>query len=310
MKLTSTLFFVLTLLLFNCSKKEDDNTSKNAILLYLVDQASGNCVVIQKTTTAASKTLYTATGYSVPKGGCNSSTLDSALYTSSASEAKTAADTYFDAAKAVYDSKSTCSALSTTITATKASTSEAVLTALQTALTSGAAGCYSGLKRSSSGKTSNIYLCKDADSITKFKATFSYQAVTSATTDMATKLTDIKATQTLGKSTTKFTDSAIAAARLPTTTELSTLTGINFITAFSSAAVSSCAKDILSGDASTKAVYAGTLGATGSTITDSEAAAVTSVIVTSLTCGYGDGFTESSTQYSVAQKCPSSYPSF
>ncbi|AOP35374.1 hypothetical protein A0128_16925 [Leptospira tipperaryensis] len=61
---------VLTMLLSACKKDKDDNTATTA-LLFLLDQTSGNCAVVQRT----NSTLFSASLSVIPKGGCNQATI-------------------------------------------------------------------------------------------------------------------------------------------------------------------------------------------------------------------------------------------
>ncbi|RHX88215.1 hypothetical protein DLM78_04470 [Leptospira stimsonii] len=60
----------LTMFLSACKKDKDDNTA-TAALLFLLDQTSGNCAVVTRT----SSTLFTANLTVIPKGGCNQATI-------------------------------------------------------------------------------------------------------------------------------------------------------------------------------------------------------------------------------------------
>lgn len=66
---TTFLLIAISILFSNCfelDKKKEDNTAITALLLYVNDQLSGNCAMVMK-----SGTTYTASLFSIPKGGCN-----------------------------------------------------------------------------------------------------------------------------------------------------------------------------------------------------------------------------------------------
>jgi hypothetical protein len=309
-KLKYVIMIIITLFLSLCSKEEKSNNNNTILGLLLLDQLSGNCVSISKDTTT---TTYTGTGYLVPKGGCNASTLDTSLYTTSPSEAKAAIDTYYDAMISEYSKSSSCSSLSTASTVAKNATTVAGLTALQNNLSSGS--CTLGGIRVVNSKYSLIALCKDDSSITIQKAKLQYLNVSSVATDMATKLTDLKLATTNGNSVYGFTTSAIANMRPLNPTELGILSSQAYF-AFSGAISNSsvdCAKAIISSNPSIKSYITSTTGKVYTSQTDADS--ITEVLTNSLTCRYGSGFTEvttaaTSTTSTVVQKCPSSYPTF
>lgn len=315
-KVISTLSLVL-FLAADCQKKKEDNTGKNLALLFLLDQNSGNCVTISKSTAADGKVTYNASGSAIPKGGCNSATMDSNLYSTSSSEVLTASQGYYDALKAVFDTDTSCSALSTASTAAKSSLTSTAIDTTKSGLTSGASGCGFVGYRVTGTKLGVAYICKDDTSITQFKARTSYQSVSSVATDMADKITDLKAFLTASKATSGLTDSAIAAARPASAAEMTILGSVAF-TATLTAAFSSttCATALATKNADVKSLYTSMAGASTSLgITTSDAAKVASAVLAYFntpTCGYGTGFTANSSA-SVGSKtytCPTSYPQF
>ena len=305
-KLKYVILMTIILSLSFCSKEEKSNNNNTILGLYLLDQLSGNCVVISKNTTT---TTYTATGYLVPKGGCNSSTLDSNLYTASPSEAKAGIDTYYDGLISEFVNTSTCSSLATQNSTAKNSTTVAGLTSLQNTLSSGS--CTSGGFRIVNGKWGLIFLCKDDSSITIQRAKFQYLNVSSVTTDMSTKLTDLKLATSNGNSVYGFTSSAIAKMRPLNSTEYGTYTSQAFLAFIAGGYTTDCGKAILSNNSSVKSLVTSLFGK--SLITDADS--ISEVLTYSLTCSYGSGFTEvttaaTSTTSTVVQKCPSSYPTY
>ncbi|MGJ4752606.1 hypothetical protein [Leptospira kmetyi] len=74
MKMNIVKFAAVTALILAfaaCKKDNKDDNTATAALLYLLDQTSGNCAVVQRT----NATLYTAQLNVIPKGGCNQATL-------------------------------------------------------------------------------------------------------------------------------------------------------------------------------------------------------------------------------------------
>ncbi|MCE9501043.1 MAG: hypothetical protein K8R21_11190 [Leptospira sp.] len=314
--LSGAVAFAIVIGLFaNCSSKKKDDSSTNLLLFFLLDQLSGNCASVTKSTGG---TVYSATGLTVPKGGCNASTLQTGLYTIDPATAVTAVGTGYDALKAVYDANSSsCSALSTAVTNSKNAVTTTTVTAQQTALTSGNTGCTTvGSGRLDSGKMSNVFICKDTASVTAVKALSSYITTSSVATDMATSLADLKTAATSGTSTTGFTASAIAAMKAYGPTELAVFSGANYnawITAILNSGVP-CAK-VIAADASLKSVLASVYGGslpTATPLTTTDGAAVTAVVTTSLKCGYGSGFTAvpATGLGTASAACPSTYTQF
>ncbi|MBE7413028.1 MAG: hypothetical protein HS129_13370 [Leptospiraceae bacterium] len=299
-------------LFVNCAKKkEDDNNS--ALMFYLLDQTSGKCATITKSATGT--TTYSATGSAIPKGGCNAATLNTSLYTTSPSEAKTAVDTGFDGLKTVYDATTGCSTLSSAITLSKTNTTTATITTAQSSLTSGNQGCSMAGYRIVSGKSSAVMICKDDASITAVKALTNYSGVGSVSTDMSVSLADLKAYQTTAMSVTGFTAAAIALLKPYGQTEMTTLSATNYL-AFMNAAFSvpACASAIVASDSALKSVLTSMSGGSYSTygISKTDAASVSAVVTASLKCGYGAGFTAttSSSFGTASGTCPTTYPTF
>jgi hypothetical protein len=312
---TSILVLALSGIFFNCKDDKKDDKTTQLLLLYITDQASGNCATINKNTTG---TIYSATGTTIPKGGCNAATLQTGLYTTSSSEAATALGTFYDALKAVYDTDTTnCSSMSTSMTTAKSNISTTTITATQTALTSGSSGCASVGTRIVSGKVSSVFICKDDSSITSYKARDHYLATSSVATDMSAALADRKTSATAVKSTTGFTDTAIAAMKAYGATEATVLSSTNFYSWLNSLLVVNCAKGIVAKDANLKTYLTSAFGGSLSTstgITTTDAASVVAVVVgglnTGLTCGYGSGFTAVTTTGFVNAACPSTYTQY
>lgn len=302
----------------SCAKKEESNN--NTILgLLLLDQISGNCVTITKNSAG---TVYTATGSLVPKGGCNAATLNTALFTSSASEVKTGLDSFYDGLKAVLDKYSACSDLAGQISGAKNGYSEANLNTAKSGLTDctniiGSGQSAITFVRIVNNKVGQVYLCKDEATATSYKANnFRYVSVSSVATDMAAKLTDIKKANTNSKSGAfgnGWSDAAIAATRAQKPTELSIQTEPAFATMSLVASAPACRTAILADNKAVNSYLAATVGKFFTT--EADASAVTEVLTNSLQCSYGSGFTEVTTeatggQSTVQQKCPASYPSF
>jgi hypothetical protein len=307
MKQQTTLVFALlaaALFTFNCKSEKKDDSTTNALLLFLADQASGNCATITKSTAG---TAYSATGTSVPKGGCNAATLQSGLYTTSPTEAKTAADTGYDGRKALYDAQSSCSALATATTTAKALVTVDTITATQTALTSGNTGCLGvGIGRDVSGALSSVFICKDATSIAAVKALNNYHSVTDVKVDMATSLSSTRTVLTASKATTGFSDAQILALSPLSSSDLTLLSSaLNGAAGGAVFTNTTCAQALLS--APLKSFYASIIGInTGYAITQADVTAVTAAKTFNLTCGYGSAFTATATNGT----CPSTYPTF
>ncbi|EOQ96753.1 hypothetical protein LEP1GSC195_2349 [Leptospira wolbachii serovar Codice str. CDC] len=86
---TFVLLIVATLFTncFELDKKKEDNTAITALLLYVNDQLGGNCAMVMK-----SGTTYTASLFSIPKGGCSKpSTKEEAIALNQSNKEKTTA---------------------------------------------------------------------------------------------------------------------------------------------------------------------------------------------------------------------------
>lgn len=281
--------------LVGCDKKED--SSKKTLLLLILDQMSGNCALISKNTTG---TVYSAQGNKLPKAVCK----DLATYTLDVSVIKAANDKMWNGLIAVLTS-SNCTAVATQ----SASYRDAATTTLLTTLTNGSPSkCMTG------GDTkAPVTYCIAQSNIDAYKASFQYYVTGDVATDMSTNLqSNITAKTGAAQTVTKFTTAAVNALTpvdqaftSATTTPAGTVVGLAYIPlpGFTAA----CAKDLLTADAILKAQYARLIGSNAAYgITDADAAAVNSVIVQSITCGYGSGFTATSTN----GPCPSKYPTW
>ena len=304
-------YVILITILFSilfCSKQEKNNNNSTILGLFLLDQLSGNCVILNKDTT---NNIYTASGLLVPKGECNASNLDMNLYTTSVSESKAASDTFWDGIKSEYDKSSACLSVSSAISTSKNQTTENSLTNLKNNLSSGS--CTLAGFRIVNGKYGLINLCKDESSIAIQKAKIQYLNVSNVVTDMATKLSDLKLATSNGNSVYGFTTSAIAKIRPLNSIEVGIYLSQSYLAFVVVASLTDCAKSIISNNSSVKSYVTSTTGKVYTSQTDADS--ITEVLTTSLTCGYGSGFTEvttaaTSTTSTVVQKCPSSYPTF
>jgi hypothetical protein len=300
-------------------KKDDDNKKQqtNLLLLYAVDQASGNCATITKTT-VGSTTSYSASGTGIPKGGCNEATLAPTYVTSSAT-AKTTSDTYYDALISLYNAGSSCSTLSTA-----ASTNKSLITAttLETAANAASTKCIS---YANTGR--NIY-CTSESAVTTNKALTRYVSISSAATDMKTNFDGQKTSWTANISNSGFTVANIALAGVLSSANVSAASSnayqawINaYIASFSNTSLQTCAKSIVTNNTALKQLLLKSNGGTLESvtgITKTDAASVTPE--SSVSCGYGTGFTATTTtSVTIGSStfvtagvgtCPTSYTQF
>ena len=292
-------------LTINCHKEEKDDSSTNFLLVYLLDQASGNCATITKSATG---TTYSASASTVPKGGCNATTLQTGLYTTSPTEAKTAVDTGYDGIKTIFDAHSSCSTLAAATSVTKASVTTTTITTTQNAQTSGNTGCTAvGSGRIVSGKSSSVFICKDEASVTAVKALTGYHNVSDVKTDVATSLTALRLALTTAKATNGFSDAQILTLAPWSATDLAFFSSANWTAMQSSFSTSACLQAIIATDATAKPILASFFGKnTLIGTTDSDVSAVVTTKTSSATCGYGSAFVATTSNGS----CPSTYPTF
>lgn len=300
-----------------CDKKKDDNSKKKLILLIL-DQMSGNCVIITRN---AAGTRYDATGSKLPKGACS----DKTTYTTDAAAAKSAGDAGFDTLIAVA-AGTNCSAINSNLTTIKASQTVTTYTAGAKAATSGCVPVFGVTE------ANPMVYCKDQASVDAYKlalttsstsSTIRYYVTSDVTTDMAASFADLQATQTANIANSGFTAAAIAAGVPIDPANATQITSPAFAVFFNALVMPACANDILNANSSLKTEVARMFGKGFSgapfnmtAITAADAAAVSSVVLTiemigvSLKCGYGSAFIASTTAGSVQAACPSSYPTW
>lgn len=303
-----TILMITSLALISCKKDNKDESTTNTLFLYLLDQASGNCATISKSTTSG-VTTYTATANGVPKGGCNESTL--ASYVATPAEAKTKSDSDYDARLAVLNSHSECSAIATAVTVLK---NAVTATTIETAAAASSTGCTAVGGQGFAG--ASIY-CKDAASLTTYKSNIRYKAISDAKTDMATNHTGSITAYTAQNTALglKFTTSAIASLRVANATELTLLKSPSTGALLSATTSASCINKIYAANPDLKTLITKSYGLSSgeTTITSAERAAVTETIqILGLTCRYGTNVTATTTSGFSAGigLCPSSYESF
>lgn len=246
----SALVLILGLSFTNCHSSSDNSLYQtNALLLnYVNGLLAGNCVTVQKLTNASSVVTYSATGYTIPSGGCNSATLGS-FYTTTASEIVTKSDAYIDTITKILDTYSACSSMSSivkgatsnstinTVLATttftnsvKTATTSANITTLATANT--ADNETNGPKNCKTVKVGLLYtagiFCSTSTDSTNAQSNFKYYVVNSVQSDMVTNFEGNRSILNLSKTTNDsinyYTKAAITAMRMMTSTEVATLT--------------------------------------------------------------------------------------
>ncbi len=286
-KLIVLAIIAATLLTLNCKKEEKDDSTTNFLLVYLLDQASGNCATITKNTAG---TLYTATGSGVPKGGCNEATLGRFAETSAA--AKAISDSNFDARINELKKYTECSAQETTQTANKIAVTT---TTIETAANNATNGCTTVGGNGFLGATN---FCKDAASLSALKALTRYVAISSARTDMEANYSGQQTANAALNTTTGYTSAALLNLRLANSTEIALISSFDIAGAWVSGLGTSCGAKVIASNATFKAYLekvAGFVTSHGTEITNANRAAVSETITNNLTCRYGSTATASTT---------------
>jgi hypothetical protein len=366
----SALVLILGLSFTNCHSSSDNSLYQtNALLLnYVNGLLAGNCAQVTKATSSASVITYTATGYNIPTGGCSSATLG-ANYTTTAADLVTLATAYFTRITTILDAQTACASMSTIVKGTNAAaastlatssfvgsvltaTTAANITALATANTAdstNSSGVFSP-KNCITVKTGLLYtsgiFCSSAADSTTAQSNVKYYVVNSVQTDMATSFegnrTILYSAKTTTDSVNFYTNAAIAAMRLMTSTEVSTLTSTTNNAKLDSYALvlglySTLAATALASQVSTAPSCLAALTASDSTLKDyliriptaqyttsttlnsniafGDKQAVTTPFIPSLSCKYGAGFTTATTTVLASSTpavpvCPSTYTQF
>jgi len=373
----SALVLFLGLSFANCHSSSGSSGYLTTGLLvnYINTLLSGNCAQIQKLTSSSSVVTYSATGYNVPSGGCNTSTLGSTYYTST-SAIITVTDAYFTSIATTLANYPACSVMASVIAgSTTSSTLNTSLatstffgstktattaTALATLIAANTADSANGPKNCYNVKITSLntigVTCAATTDVTTALANIGYYVVSDVTSDMATSVegnrTIIKgARAVLTSSSTSYdttvalyTPTAIAAVRPMTSTELTTFkttaTLLNTVTyglvaglysslastfaglSFSSNAPS-CLSAITASSATTKdylirvpALQNLSTPFFNTDIVSSNKLAVTTPLIPTLACVYGDTATTTATSASYFAStpaigtCPSTYTKF
>ena len=366
----SALVLILGLSFVNCTSESSNSLYQtNALLLnYVSGLLYGNCAQVTKATSSASVITYTATGYNIPTGGCSSTSLG-ASYTTTASDIVTKTDAYFTRITTILDAQTACSTMSTIVKGTNSTLAStvsgvsfvgSVLTATTAANITSAASLNTADSTNSSGvfspkncvtvKTGLLYtagiFCSSAADSTTAQSNVKYYVVNSVQTDMATNYegnrTILNSAKTTTDSVNYYTNAAIAAMRMMTSTEVSTLTSTTnnakldayavvlglyssfAATAFASqvSTAPSCLAALTASDSTLKdyliriptAQYT-TSTSLNSNISFGDKQAVTTPFIVSLSCKYGAGFTTATTTALATSSpavpvCPSTYTQF
>jgi hypothetical protein len=295
---------IIIIVIFGISCNKPATKNNSALLSLFITQTSGNCAVIEKTTSDGT-TVYRASGKTVPSGSCRESTFFS--ITTSSTQAKTYSDTYYSNIALTLDKYDQCSELIKTSVLERERVTEDVLIS---SANSNAEGCIKfGYKY--------VY-CKDTASKTAYSNKFRYQSITNAKVDMKDNYDSqirINGTVNLG-SAFQYPDGALLNLRIANSTEFSLLNGnsnYTFLTTYAQNA--ECFNKLVLGSTTLKTAYSKipTLQSFfKEEITNSERKALSETITPELNCIYGTGVTATgeSAEGPALGLCPSAYPSF
>jgi len=296
MKKLILLTFLILISFVTCHKDDDSSTKNrnNLLALYLVDQTSGNCAVITKLTNyfMGGAIYYWATGYAVPKGGCNEATLGPE-YTTDKNIAKQKSDAYYDAIISVYkNAGSSCDA------------PKAYFEGIKTSIT--ADSIANQASSSSTGCTPVIYgkitYCKDQTSVDIDKNKTRY--VTIGSVKEAMKSSYEAAVTALKALNTGFTDANIALLQPLGPEELKVLSSAEYSAYSSFYSPPACAKAIADKNKN-PGLYSFLLKTLGK-LFDPDADVSKIIPVFYISCGYGSGFTENQSM----KKCDQAFEEF
>jgi hypothetical protein len=373
----SALVLFLGLSFANCHNGSESSgyLTTGVLVNYINTLLSGNCAQIQKLTSSSSVVTYSATGYNVPSGGCNSSTLGSTYYTSTSSII-TVTDAYFTSIASTLANYPACSYMASVIagsttsstinTAVAASTffgsvkTATTASALATLIAANTADSSTGPKNCYTVQITSLntigVACAASSDATTASGNVAYYVVNNVSSDMATSVegnrTIIKGARAILTSSSTsydttvalYTPTAIAAVRPMTSTELTTFkttaTLLNTVSyalvaglysslasTFSALSISSngpsCLSAITASSATTKdyviripALQRLSNANLNSDILSSDKLAVTTPLIPTLSCVYGDTATATATSASLSAStpavglCPSTYTKF
>ncbi|MCB1193033.1 MAG: hypothetical protein KDK90_21490 [Leptospiraceae bacterium] len=298
--LTALLFVFSSIIACKSDNNKNEENQRNLLLLYLVDQSSGNCMYVNKSTdTTSGKTLpvYTATGYIVQKGGCNWETLGDSYYTNS-SDALTKIQSKYDEYITILSKYSDCSILKSAIETEKNNITTDVIEKDVNSL-----GC------TTSYSTQKVKYCLSNSDIDFNRNYYRYIPVSSVTSEMATNITYYKADLKSKTSTNGFTDLQIDSMEVYGSGELATYSSNEYYLAkqvatyvltdtANSTSHESCRSQLYKAYPDVKKLIASTNGVDTSFYNISQSyvtSNVTRVLYLTPQCKYGSGFSESAT---------------
>ncbi|MCB1192303.1 MAG: hypothetical protein KDK90_17790 [Leptospiraceae bacterium] len=306
--------FVISMLVVACKSGDDYNDkvkddTKTLLLLYIADQSGGACAQVTQSTKYNTSTgkygpLYTATGYSIPKGGCNWETINGPYYRSS-SDAATALSNRYDKYITIYNAAgSNCSDLATYFTTLKSTYTSSYLDS-----TAASSGCLTTTYES-------VTYCQSRADEEQLEYNTKYIGISSTAGTMATNLTYKKALLTSNQSTNGFSSSQISNLRTMSSGELTTyksnaegaaalwaytayinraLGGTTYGSS-SATTYASCVSDILNSYSSLKNIWVASTGVSSTLgFTSSDVSGISDTLTSSLNCYYGNGYDSSST---------------
>ena len=299
------IIFLISIIIFSISCNKPAIKNNSALLSLFITQTSGNCAVIEKTSTNDSSTIYRASGKTVSSTGCKEGTFFS--ITTSSTQAKTYSDTYYSNIALTLDKYDQCSELIKTSILERERVTEDILIS---SANSNADGCIKfGYKY--------VY-CKDSASKIAYSNKFRYQSITNAKVDMKDNYdSQIRINGAVNQgSGFQYADGSILNLRVANSSEFNLLNGndnYTFLTTYAKNA--ECFNKLVLGSTTLKTAYSKIPSLQSffkEEITTSDRKALSETITPELNCIYGTGVTatEESASGPALGLCPSNYPSF
>lgn len=293
-------------LIVACKSDDNDDDTTNLLYFLVLDQTSGNCARVERSTTADTddgskvKPLYTAYGNLVPKGGCNWKTLGSTYYNDS-EKAATAIQSKFDEYITIAGNYSNCSNIKTNLESIKnGATSDNILKSVTST------GCNQSYTKQ------RVTFCYTRNDEVYIQNRTQYLPISSVASTMKTNITYRKAKLKNSQSSNGFSNTQISNLRAFSSEELSTYSSVeyyvtNFAFDFGTNlgtdtlgsdvySYEACTKDLVNAYSDVKKLLVAQNGVNsvlGTTQTDVDS--ITDTLTYEPTCKYGSLFDESDT---------------
>lgn len=302
----SSLLIILILNFSSCNEKKEKNLNEYGEYLRLLQNTStGNCAVIEKSTTEGGSAIYTATASVVTSGRCRESSFFS--FSTNAEETIAKVASYYNGMTLVFNNYSDCSELVRTAVAAR---ELITVTSISEGAKASSTGCVKVIPK--------VYFCKDSESLTALSNRYRYITISNAKSDMRVSYDSTVSINAFANKALdlKYEDVPLGNLRIASTAEVTLFEGAESNSLVSATAQdAACFKKIILGNTTLKTAFTKIPTIQEffkEEINVSDRKAVTETITPNLTCRYGNEVSELPANGSTPAVgiCPTSYPIF